>query len=188
MTSGATTPDFHDEFLAGGVAVWIRPIRPEDREREAEFVRSLSPASRYFRFHSALRELTPQMLERFTRINYPDEMALVALVDGADGEEQVGVARYVRQSGSDTAEIAIVVADDWQGRGIATRLLTDLRDVARQAGITRLVASVLRENGRMLELVRRLGFSAQGAGDEFRTSQLGKRVTPPADDSPPDRQ
>lgn len=188
MSNGAATPDFHDEFVAGGVTVRIRPIRPEDREREADFVRSLSPASRYFRFHSTLRELTPQMLERFTRNNYPDDMALVALVDGADGEEQVGVARYVRQPGTDTAEIAIVVADDWQGRGIATRLLTDLRDVARRAGIARLVASVLRENGRMLELVRRLGFGLEPAGGEFRTSQLGKRVTRPGDESPPDRQ
>jgi acetyltransferase len=184
MADSANVPDFHDEYHAGDVLVRIRPIRPDDRQREAEFVRRLSPASRYFRFHSALRELTPQMLERFTQVDYPDNMALVALVDGPEGEEQVGVARYVRNPGTATAEIAIVVADDWQGRGIATRLLTDLRDVARQAGITHLVASVLRENGRMLELVRRLGFSVEPQRCEFRTSQLGKHVGSPADEPP----
>jgi acetyltransferase len=167
--------DYRDVFDVEGVPVRIRPIRPEDREREAEFVRRLSPASRYFRFHSALRELTPEMLERFTHVNYPDDFALVALVDAPEGERQIGVARYAREPGDDTAEIAIVVADDWQGRGIATRLLTDLRDIARQAGVRRLVASVLRENGRMLELVRRLGFQLEPSG-EFRTSRLGKRV------------
>lgn len=178
-------PDFTDVFLADGVPVRIRPIKPEDRDREAEFVRRLSPASRYFRFHSALRELTPDMLERFTHINYPDDFALVALVDTPDGDEQIGVARYVREDDSGTAEIAIVVADAWQGKGIATRLLTDLRDVARQAGIHHLVASVLRENGRMLDLVRRLGFRIEPQGDDFRASRLGKHVVPPPDESEP---
>lgn len=184
MAERAAVPDFRDDFEVDGVRVRIRPIRPEDRQREADFVRGLSPGSRYFRFHSALRELTPAMLERFTRVNYPDDMALVALVDDAAGELQVGVARYVREPGTNTAEIAVVVADAWQGRGIATRLLTDLRDVARAAGITRLVASVLRENGRMLQLVRRLGFQIESSGDEPRASRLGKHVAPPAADAP----
>jgi acetyltransferase len=174
-------PDFDDQFEAGGVTVRIRPIRAEDREREAEFVRNLSPSSRYFRFHSALRELTPQMLERFTQVSYPDNLALVALVDTSAGDLQIGVARYVREPGTDTAEIAIVVADDWQGRGVATRLLTDLRDLARAAGITHLVASVLRENGRMLELVRKLGYRLEPS-DDFRASRLGKPVDPQRSD------
>jgi acetyltransferase len=173
----AAVPDFSDRFEVAGTQVRIRPIRPDDREREAAFVRTLSPASRYFRFHSALRELTPQMLERFTQVHYPDDLALVALVDQVDGEQQIGVARYVRQPGTDTAEIAGVVADDWQGKGVATRLLLDLRDLARAAGITRLVASVLRENGRMLELVRKLGYAVEPS-DEFRATRLGKHVPP----------
>ncbi len=178
---GATdsAPEFEDSFLVDGERVLIRPIGPEDRDREAEFVRRLSPASRYFRFHSALRELTPAMLERFTHVHYPDDLALVALADTSRGQEQIGVARYVREPGTDTAEIAVVVADAWQGKGIATRLLTNLRDLAAEAGIHRLVASVLRENGRMLQLVRDLGFELEPARDDFRTSRLGKRVEPP---------
>ncbi|MEQ8860552.1 MAG: GNAT family N-acetyltransferase [Pseudomonadales bacterium] len=174
----ARIPAFADELRVDGTLVRIRPIRPGDREREAAFVRELSAASRYFRFHAALRELTPAMLERFTQVNYPHDMALVAVVDEAGGERQVGVARYVREPGTDTAEIAIVVADAWQGKGIATRLLTDLREVARGAGITHLVASVLRENGRMLELVRRLGFLHEGSSDGARAARLGKHVVP----------
>lgn len=171
-------PDFVDRWQVDGIDVRIRPIRPTDREQEARFVRSLSPESRYFRFHSTLRELTPQMLERFTHVNYPDDMALVAMVDAPGGEEQIGVARYVREPGTDLAEIAIVVADAWQGKGVATRLLETLRDIAGDAGITHLVASVLRENARMLALVRNLGYHLETGSDDLRASRLGKHVDP----------
>lgn len=174
-----SVPDFRSVFSIDGHVVHIRPMRPGDREREAAFVRGLSARSRYFRFHSTLRELTPQMLERFTQVNYPDDLALVACVQGPDGEEQIGVARYVREGRSDVAEIAIVVADAWQGKGVATRLLVALRDLARAAGIRRLVANVLRENSRMLALVRELGFDYEAPTDDFRASRLGKTVRGP---------
>lgn len=181
----ASAPDFNDHFEVNGTPVHIRTMQPQDRGREAEFVKGLSERSRYYRFHSTLRELTPQMLEQFTHVNYPDDMALVATVETAAGTQQIGVARYVREPGTDTAEIAIVVADAWQGRGIATRLLTDLRDVARTAGIHHLVASVLRENGRMLNLVRRLGYDLE-PGDGSRAALLGKRLDgSPGDGDPP---
>lgn len=173
-------PVFSDAFEVDGTRVHIRPIMPEDREREAAFVRSLSAQSRYYRFHSSLRELTPEMLARFTECNYPDDLALVAYTERDDGIEQIGVARYIRHAGTDTAEIAIVVADTWQGKGVATRLLLDLRDLARRGGIERLEANVLRENGRMLGLCRKLGFGVSRQSDwsdwDARTSTLGKHI------------
>lgn len=173
-------PEFSDLFEVEGSRILIRPITPADRDYEARFVRGLSERSRYYRFHSSLRELTPEMLARFTECHYPDDLALVASVETEQGPEQIGVARYIRIGDTDTAEIAIVVADAWQGKGVATRLLLDLRDLARRAGIARLVASVLRENGRMLELCRRLGFAlSPQAGDDGwdrRTSVLGKHI------------
>lgn len=179
--AGPEPLDFSDCFVAGDTPVRIRLIRPDDRDREMAFVRGLSARSRYYRFHAALRELTPELLERFTHLDYPDHLALVALVDTPGGEQQIGVARYVREPGSDSAEIAIVVADAWQGKGIATRLLTDLRTLAQQVGVRRLVASVLRENGRMLSLVRHLGFEGEPSGGDPRTSFLGKRLAGPDD-------
>ncbi len=178
MPQSQHIPDFSDVFEADGTGVTIRPITPEDRDREAAFVRNLSRKARYFRFHSGLRELTPALLERFVECHYPDDLALVALVDGSDGPEQIGVARYIREPGTDRAEIAVVVADAWQGKGIASRLLRDLRDLARQGGIHTLVASVLKENGRMLELCRQLGFVLEPASWDGRTSLLGKRIDP----------
>lgn len=177
MALPAAIADYTDRFQVDDTEVLIRPIGPDDRGRELAFVKGLSDQSRYFRFHSMLRELTPQMLERFTHVNYPHDMALVAIIERAAGVEQIGVARYVRSPGTDTAEIAIVVADAWQGKGIATRLLEDLRDIARAAGINHLVASVLRENGRMLKLVRRLGYRVE-PGDGYRATMLGKELGP----------
>lgn len=184
MSKAVCTPDFSDRIDIDGVNVTIRPIEPGDRERESSFVRKLSDTSRYYRFHSSMKELTPALLERFTECHYPDDLALLALVETDFGPEQIGVAHYVRDADSDRAEIAIVVADAWQGKGIATRLLFDLRDLARRGGIQQLYASVLRENGRMLELCRKLGFSLQGAAFDVRTSALGKRLSSDERDSP----
>ena len=168
-------PDYRDSLEVAGTLVTIRTIRPADRDIEQQFVRGLSPASRYYRFHSALKELTPAMLERFTQVNYPDEMALIAIVPEGGGEREIGVARYARFPGTDRAEVAVVVADAWQGQGIGARLLLDLRNLARDAGIRQFEASVLPGNKRMLKLARELGFTVRpakpGAGAAL---ELGK--------------
>lgn len=152
-------PDYKDSIDVDGTPVTIRTMRPADRDIEREFVRELSPTSRYFRFHSVLKELTSPMLERFTHVNYPDDMALIATIPEDTGEREIGVARYARYPGTDRAEIAVVVADAWQGKGIGARLLVDLRAFAIDAGIRHLEASVLPGNTRMLELARALGFT-----------------------------
>jgi acetyltransferase len=84
-----------ETWQSEGDSVTLRPIRPEDAEIEQEFVRGLSPESRRFRFMDTLRELTPQMLARFTQIDYDSEMAFVATVTREGRETEVGVCRYV---------------------------------------------------------------------------------------------
>lgn len=170
-------PDFEDTLEVPGAVVTIRTMQPEDRDIEHRFVRELSEQSRYYRFHSALKELSPYMLERFTHVNYPDEMAIIATVTEGQGEMQIGVARYARKPGSHTAEIAVVVADAWQGRGVGTRLLVDLRQLAKEAGIRHVEASVLPENRRMLGLARELGFSVKALKPaDYSTIELGKEL------------
>lgn len=176
MAVGNSIPAFRDVIDVAGQRVTIRPIEPADRQREADFVRQLSAESRYYRFHSSLRELTPALLQRFTECHYPDDLALVAIIDTAGEQEQIGVARYIRDPDSDRAEVAVVVADAWQGQGIATRLLLDLRDLARRGGVRQLYASVLKENGRMLDLCRRLGFILEPGSTEQHASRLGKQI------------
>lgn len=147
--------------LADGTNITIRPIRPEDAEIEAQFVRDLSPQAKYFRFMQSVRELTPEMLIRFTQIDYDRELALIATVQEHGKEVQIGVTRYGTNPDRESCEFAIVVADSWQHRGIGTRLLALLMEAARAKGFKFMEGEVLAENVAMLNLVRKLGFSTR---------------------------
>ncbi|MFI5401848.1 MAG: GNAT family N-acetyltransferase [Planctomycetota bacterium] len=151
--------------LPDGTDVTIRPIRPEDAEIEQAFVRNLSPESRYLRFMRTLVELTPEMLARFTQIDYDREMAFVACIARDGRETEVGVARYATNPDGRTCEFAIVIADEWQGKGIGSRLMTELMRVARARGLKTMEGEVLASNTSMFELMRGLGFVV-GSGED----------------------
>ena len=151
--------------LADGATVLLRPIRPEDAPLEEAFIATLSPDTMRLRFLSALRTLTPAMLARFTQIDYDREMALVAL-DPARGGSEVGVCRYAMLADGRTCEYAIVLSDEWQGRGLGGVLMRRLIDVARSRGLETMVGEVLASNDGMLRLCARLGFiAAPSPGD-----------------------
>jgi acetyltransferase len=140
----------------------IRPIRPEDVELEQTFVRNLSEQTKYFRFMQSMNELSPQMLARFTQIDYNREMALIAVVPDkeAEGKEkQIGVARYSINPDGRSCEFAIVVADEWQRQGIAHLLMQQLIATARNQGLQIMEGDVLSNNHDMLTLAEKLGFS-----------------------------
>lgn len=160
--------------LLDGTAVTIRPIRPEDAVIEREFVNGLSEQSRYLRFMYALQEITPAMLSRFTQIDYDREMAFIAVDDSSGKEVQVGVSRYITLPDEATCEFAIVVGDDWRGRGLARVLMGDLIAAARDAGLKRMFGTTLSENQRMLELAASLGFEIEPDADdpELRTMSM----------------
>jgi acetyltransferase len=145
--------------LADGTNLLIRPIRPEDNGIEQEFTRMLSPQSKYFRFMRALHELTPEMLVRFTQIDYDQEMALLAVVKERNREIEVGVARYATLPDGKSCEYAIVVADEWRHRGIGFQLMRQLMDIARSRDLEVMESEVLAENIGMLTLAAKLGFT-----------------------------
>lgn len=128
----------------------VRAIEPDDRDRLLRAFHRLSPESRYRRFFAPLTDLSERDLSYLTEIDHHDHEALAALDPATD--EIVGVARYVRREEPHLAEASIVVADDWQHRGIATALLERLAPLAREAGITHFVALVLSENRDAIEL------------------------------------
>jgi acetyltransferase len=144
---------------ADGTAVRIRPIAASDFELELAFTQGLSRESGYRRLMSA-RRLSRAEIERFVGIDGDCEVALIATTAHAGGERQIGVARFAREQCGETAEIALVVADDWQGRGLGRRLLTGLIASARRHGVRRLVGTTLSDNGAMLRLAQALGFVA----------------------------
>jgi acetyltransferase len=105
-----------------------------------------------------LRDLTPAMLSRFTQIDYDRELALIATIESPEGEKQIGVVRYTTLPDEETCEFAIVVGDEWQGKGVARRMFSRLIDAARERRLKVMTGVTLRENTRMIELSRSLGF------------------------------
>ncbi|MDM0078439.1 GNAT family N-acetyltransferase [Variovorax sp. J2P1-59] len=142
----------------GSNEIQVRPIQPDDFEREREFVERLSPRTAYQRLMSARKPSTEELM-RWTHIDRSHEGAVVATVVIDGREQQVGVARYVVEDTQGEADFAIVIADEWQGSGLGIRLLSALIDLARQSGIKQLSGSTLSDNRGMLALARRLGFS-----------------------------
>ncbi|MCX7169628.1 MAG: GNAT family N-acetyltransferase [Proteobacteria bacterium] len=142
-----------------GQDVTIRPIRPEDANLEQEFVKGLSAESKYFRFMNTIRELSQGQLIRMTQIDYDREMAFVATIEQGDAELEVGVARYATNPDGESCEFAIVVADSWQGKGLARHLIGVLIDAARTHGkLKYMYGEFLAENRRMIKFVSDLGF------------------------------
>jgi len=153
--------------LPDGTTAVIRPIRPEDARIEWDFVHGLSEQSRYYRFCGGTRDLTPDMVRYFTHIDLTVHMALIAVVQAADGAvREVAVGRYFKLDNVDRCEFAIVVDDRWQGQGIGHRLMELLIQDARAKHYHWMEGEVVADNRRMLEFVRELGFRVNRAASE----------------------
>jgi len=161
--------------MAGGGEYILRPIHPYDAHMLQSFVRGLSPESRYFRFVSSMQELPATMLSRFTLIDYDREMALVAVhtETGLDADAHpvetsriVGVSRYITNPDRSTCEFSLVVADDFKGQGLGSRLMLSIMDFAREKGLTEIEGLVLANNSNMLKLMRSLGFTIKAFAED----------------------
>lgn len=145
-----------------GTLVTIRPIVPEDIQREQDFIKHLSPETRYRRFMSTLRELSTEQLEHFTHIDYDREMAFIALIEENGKEKEIGVCRYAANpegTSRESCEFAIVIADEWQGQGLGYQLMQHLIAAARHHGFKTMTGEFLAENSPMLKFVASLGFA-----------------------------
>ena len=165
-------PSQHEQLcpLAGGGEYIVRPVHPDDASMLQAFVRSLSPESRYFRFVSSMQELPATMLSRFTLIDYDREMALVALIteevtdaqgQTAEATRIIGVSRYITNPDRASCEFSLVVADEFKGRGLGSRLMLSIMDFAREKGLTEIEGLVLANNPNMLKLMKGLGFAVK---------------------------
>jgi GNAT superfamily N-acetyltransferase len=143
-----------DAVSAEQFHIRVRPIRRDDANGLVQFHDHLSDRSCYLRFFSLHRHLSYKEVDRFTRVDYRDRLALVAEHDG----RLVAVGRYDRRPESAEAEVAFVVADDCQHHGIGSLLLDALADAARERGIETFVADTLEENLTMLGVFTHSGF------------------------------
>jgi len=171
--------------LRDGTRVMVRPIRPEDRQIEKEFVQRLSDESRYFRFLGAVRELSETMLNRFTRIDYDREMALIAVVCEGGNETEIGVARYAVNADDVSCEFAVAIADAWQGRGLGTLLMLSLISAARKRGLQVMEGIVAARNYKMLGLMTSLGFSVRTDQGDASLKRVSKQLEAYPDTSGP---
>lgn len=138
--------------LSPGVDVLIRPIRATDKSLLAEGFERLSPQSRYQRFFAPVAKLSDSDLVYLTEVDHRNHEALVA-IDPDEGD-MIGVARYIRISPRQDreAEVAIVISDDWRGKGLGKALLSRLAIRAREEGVTHFLAVILADNDKATDL------------------------------------
>ncbi len=155
--------------LKDGTPVMLRPIRQEDEAELTALYSRLSPETVYQRFFSVMARLPPSWAHILANVDYERRMAIVAI--DPDGT-LIAVARYDYDETSKEAEIAIVVQDQWQDKGLGTAMVTELLNYAAAKGIHRFRANVLAENRRMLDILARLGSILERRTERGVTSLL----------------
>jgi acyl-CoA synthetase (NDP forming)/RimJ/RimL family protein N-acetyltransferase len=143
-----------DVVLSDGGTVHLRPIRPADADAIVALHSRFSDRTRYMRYFSSYPRIPPRDLKRFTEVNHRGREAMVAVL----GNDLIAVGRYEQLDEPDTAEVAFVVEDAHQGRGIASVMLEHLAEAAREEGITKFVAEILPQNGAMVRVFSDAGY------------------------------
>jgi len=144
-----------------GLSVKLRPVRISDEPLVKELFYGLSDQSMYRRFISARKDMPHERLQEFVVVDYSMEMVILAVVEDGELETVVGMGQYLIEEGRHWAEVAMVVRDDYQNKGIGTELLSYLTYLARRQGLLGFTAEVLVENRPMLRLFEKAGFSTQ---------------------------
>ncbi|GAA2068523.1 bifunctional GNAT family N-acetyltransferase/acetate--CoA ligase family protein [Aeromicrobium halocynthiae] len=161
-----------DVLLKDGRVAQLRPIQPEDADKLVAFYSRVSDESKYYRFFAPYPELSPRDIERFTTVDLDRRVAFVVTLH----DEMIGIGRY--DAVSDTAaEVAFLVEDAHQGRGVGQLLLEHLAQAGRERGIQRFTADVLPSNTRMLQVFREMGYEVEGSVEDG-VQTLAFRIDP----------
>jgi RimJ/RimL family protein N-acetyltransferase len=168
-----------DVALRDGTRCRLRPIRPDDAPRLIEFYGHLSLHSAYQRFFTVMKRLPPDWARLLATVDYRRRLAIVAERGPRDTPELMGVARYEPTDRADIAEVAFVVADAWQSKGLGTILLAALLEAAEARGVRRFRAYVLADNARMLDLLHRFTDVQERSIESGVVDLLFTRRTPP---------
>lgn len=149
-----------------GQKIFFRPVKPTDEPLLQDLFYALSEESIYYRFFSSISVMPHSQVQRFATVDYEKELAIVGVIQKEDAEEIIAVGRYVVEPETRMAEAALVVRDDWQGKGIGTWLQNYLIEIAKDRGIVGFKARVLPGNTRVFHLAHKSGFTVQTTLDE----------------------
>jgi acetyltransferase len=137
-----------------GKEVLLRPIKPEDEPMEAEMFTHFSDQTQRFRFFGKIKDITHEMLIKYTQIDYDREMAIIAESDS----KMLGVVRLISNPYDESAEFAIVVADPYQNQGLGEKMTDYMIEIAKQRGIRKIFAYFLSDNEVMEHIFEKRGF------------------------------
>jgi RimJ/RimL family protein N-acetyltransferase len=147
------------DTLRDGTEIFFRPVKPSDEHELSEMLYSLSEKSVQTRYMTHTMTFPHKDVQQLTNINYQQDMAIVGVVPGPSGDEQiVAMAQYFLDPKLQAAEVAFVVHDEWQQKGMGTFLLDYITKIAKQRGVKRFFAKVLPVNKPMLSIFHNSGF------------------------------
>ncbi|MFC2162356.1 bifunctional acetate--CoA ligase family protein/GNAT family N-acetyltransferase [Candidatus Altiarchaeota archaeon] len=154
--------EYIEEFvMESGSKLLLRPIKPEDEPKIKELFFSLSEETVHYRFFHVITDITHEMLVRYCHNDYDREIAIVA----EDERGIMGVSRLMLDPGEGSAEFAVVVTDKWQNKGLGTKLVSKIVDIARMKGLERVYATVIKDNFAMKHVAEKQGFVVEPSGD-----------------------
>lgn len=145
--------------MKNGQKVVLRPIRPEDEPMEAEMFRHFSAETERHRFFHRISDITHELLQRYTQIDYDREIAIIAELSEKKEKKMLGVVRLIADPYGETAEFAIVVADPWQRQGLGNKFTDYILAIARERGIKKVYANFLKDNPPMTRIFEKRGFA-----------------------------
>ncbi len=163
-----------DFTMTNGTKVILRPIRPEDEPMESEMLAGLSERTSRLRFFQPLKDITHELVIRYTQIDYDREMAIVAVVNEGGKEKMAGVVRFIADPYNESAEFAILVADAWQNRGLGNKLTDYVLEIAKNKGVKRVYAEIVYSNGVMTHLLETRGFTITKDEDNVHAEKILK--------------
>lgn len=151
-----------------GKKILLRPIRPEDESLEAEMFKTFSQESQRFRFFGLKKQVTHEILTRYTNIDYDREIAIIAETEEEKSKKMIGVVRIMADPNHETAELAIIIGDPWQGKGIGNQILDYGLSVAKKESIRSVYAYVLEDNYIMLDMFKKRRFTLSKEEDYIK--------------------
>lgn len=159
--------------LTNGQKALLRPIRPEDEPMEKEMIDHFSRQTKYFRYFSSFSTISKDLLKRSTQIDYDREIAIIAEIEKEGQKKIVGEVRILAEANNEMAEFAIAVADEWQGLGLGNEFTDYIIQIARERGVKRIYANVLKANRVMVRMFRNRGFTLKSLDFTVYYVELG---------------